>query len=451
TALKCIGLLQLMAQSAIPIPAGVDSRLPVFNQVLAEIGDEQSVSEGLSTFSAHIRRISWILEHCQGEALVLLDELGKATDPMQAGGLARAILEALLARGAITLVTTHLSTLKDWAHDHPNGRNASYRLDPDTHRPLYRLKMDTPGISEAFTIALAEGLPADIVQAAHEQIPKDERDLSEMLETLHDQEERLRESLAEVRAEKSKAEKARKRLELERAAAQKAKLRADKDLEEEYKRLLDKARADIEKRIANLPSRKAMSQAREELARDQKHAEKRLQAMEDRERKILEKEIPPEKKETVPPREPEEGDYVTIKDGHQSGLLESVDKNKGRATVSMGGLKVQTKLKDLKLAEAPEKPKTTSTTSRFTQATARSVAREINLTGERVEPAIDRLDRYIDSALLANMPSVRIIHGFGTGALRSAVHEWLNHHPQIKRFELAPREEGGGGATIAYL
>ncbi len=454
TALKCIGLLQLMAQSAIPIPAGVDSHLPVFKQVLAEVGDEQSVAEGLSTFSAHIRRISWILEHCRGGALVLLDELGKATDPMQAGGLARAILEALIERGALTLVTTHLSTLKDWAHDHPNGRNASYHLDPETHRPLYRLKMDTPGISEAFTIALAEGLPADIVEAAREQIPKEERDLSEMLETLHEQEERLRESLAEARSEKSKAEKLQKRLDMERAAAQKAKVHAEKQLEREYKELLDKARADIEKRIANLPSRRAMSEARDALARDQKSAQKRLDAMEERERKILEKTVPPEEKpEPVEDREPEEGDYVTIKKGNQTGRIESLDKAKGRATVSMGGLTVQTKIKDLTLADAPEKTRVQSSrASRFTAGSgARSVAREINLTGERVEPAIDRLDRYIDSALLANMPSVRVIHGFGTGALRSAVHEFLGRHPQVKRFELAPRDEGGGGATIAYL
>ena len=279
TSLKTIGLTVLMAQSAIPAPIATDSRLPLFDLVLAEVGDDQSVAAGLSTFSAHIRRISWILDNCSGKALVLLDELGKATDPLQAGALGRAIIEALVDRGALTLVTTHLPTLKDWAHDSPDGRNASFRLDPTTHRPLYQVHLDTPGISEAFTIARVEGLPAEIVEAAKGHLPKEELELSELLQTLHANEERLEKSTKQAEQARDSADSEKRRLGVVRAEMESSKVEWRKRLEEEYKDLLDKARGRLEQRISNLPSRQALSQAREQMARDQRAATARLEAI----------------------------------------------------------------------------------------------------------------------------------------------------------------------------
>ncbi|MBN1867548.1 Smr/MutS family protein [Candidatus Sumerlaeota bacterium] len=452
TALKTVGLVSLMAQSAIPIPAGVDSRLPVFVQVLAEIGDEQSVSAGLSTFSAHIRRISRILETCAGDALVLLDELGKATDPLQAGALGRAILEALVARGALTLVSTHLATLKDWAHDSAAGRNASFRLDPRTHRPMYQLHLDTPGISEAFTIALAEGLPREIVEAAVEGLPKEERELSELLSTLHDREAKLETALRRSRAARKKADGERRELRRVRAELEANRSRMNKDLEERYKDLLDNARRDIEKRIANLPSRHAISQARDQLARDQRAAEERIRAIQEKERRILEKAEPP-RVEKGAPYEPTEGDWVYIGQGDAIGRIAQIDSARGRAKVSMGTLSVDAALQDLR--SAPPQPEALDeflSGPRYTVGgPVHSVPSEIDLHGWRVADAIDRADKYLDEAMLSHLTQVRVVHGTGTGALRSALHDLFRHHPHVRAFRLADPRDGGPSVTLVTL
>ncbi|NQU44374.1 hypothetical protein HQ520_13875, partial [bacterium] len=309
TALKTVGLLILMTQCAIPVPLGLDSRVPLFRQVLAEIGDEQSVSAGLSTFSAHIRRISTIIRQCGVDSLVLLDELGKATDPLQAGALGRAILEALIERGALTFVTTHLPTLKDWAHDSPAGRNASFRLDPRTHRPQYQLQLDTPGISEAFMIAEAEGLPHEIVERAKEQLPTEERKMNELLATLQDREQLLEREKRKAQHAREKANSERREFRKRRAETEKRKADLDLRLEQEYKQLLDRARQDIEKRIANLPSRQAISQARLQLERDQRSTQRRIESIRRREEQILQSSEPPAEEEKEP-YQPAVGDWV---------------------------------------------------------------------------------------------------------------------------------------------
>lgn len=456
TSLKTVGLLVLMAQSAIPLPAGVDSRLPVFHQVLAEIGDEQSVSQGLSTFSAHIRRISWILEHCRDRALVLLDELGKATDPLQAGALGRAILDALVERGALALVTTHLSTLKDWAHEHPAARNASYRLDPETHRPRYEMHMDTPGISEAFTIAEAEGLPHEIVEAATHALPAEERKMTELLATLSRREEELEEARGLADKERRRAESERGRLAALRAELEKTRLRQERDLETRYRDLLDKARADIEQRIANLPSRQAIAQARENLARDQKASEQRMQSLERREKRLLEKTRSAEEKAQKREREkwePATGDWVTVGGGSQRGRVVSIDAERKRARVAVGPLEVDARLRDLARAEAPvEEEGAGYLRYRYLQSgPVETVRPELEIVGERVEPAMDRVERYLDRAILSHLEEVRIAHGYGTGALRDALRELLKRHPHVGSFRAGSREEGGGAVTVVKL
>lgn len=458
TALKTVGLAALMAQSAIPVPAAVDSRLPLFDQVLAEMGDDQSVSAGLSTFSAHIRRISWILEHARADSLILLDELGKATDPLQAGALGRAILEALIERGALTFVTTHLPTLKEWAHDHPAGRNASYRLDPTTHRPLFEIHMDTPGISEAFTIAEAEGLPRAVVEAAIARLPKEERELSELLETLHLREKELAEEREAMLAARAHTETVREALRKERDELAQAKLEADLQLETRYKALLDKAREDLEKRIANLPSRQALSQARAAMASDQKAAEKRLDELHKREERILERAAPPQVR-AAGPWQPAAGDWVRVGKGEQVGRIEKIDAPRKRATLTVGGLEVSAPLRDLIRATEPVEARLNlfgggggKSGVRYTVDVARqSVRPEIDLHGQRVEAALENLDKYLDEAVLAHMGEVRIVHGHGTGALRSAIQEFLRSHPHARRTRFADPREGGVAVTIVTL
>jgi DNA mismatch repair protein MutS2 len=454
TSLKTVGLLALMAQSAIPIPAGVDSRLPIFNQVLAEVGDEQSVSAGLSTFSAHIRRISWILQHCGGGALVLLDELGKATDPLQAGALGRAILEALVERGALTLVTTHLPALKDWAHDSPAGRNASFRLDPNTHRPEYQIHMDTPGISEAFTIALAEGLPKEVVDAAIENQPAEERALSELLSSLHEKEALLEQRIREAQEARDAAERAQRETLKRRAEVDMRKADMDLHIEKKYKELLDKARQDLEKRIANLPSRQALSQAREQLQRDQQQAEQRIQALVEREERILQAAEPPRRDdEGAGPYEPAVGDWVLIGEGQQVGRIEQIDAARGRAKVLVGTLQVDSALENLRpTVPQPEIAQHAYAGPRYVSSgPVESVPAEIDVHGWRVADALDEVDKYLDKAVLCRLPEVRIVHGHGTGALRNGIHEFLRRHPHARSFRLADLREGGPAITVVTL
>jgi len=454
TSLKTVGLLALMAQSAIPIPAGVDSRLPVFNQVLAEVGDEQSVSAGLSTFSAHIRRISWILQHCGGGALVLLDELGKATDPLQAGALGRAILEALVERGALTFVTTHLPALKDWAHDSPSGRNASFRLDPNTHRPEYQIHMDTPGISEAFTIALAEGLPKEVVDAAIENQPPEERALSELLSSLQKKEALLEQTIREAQEAREAAERAQRETLKRRAEVDMRKADMDLHIEKKYKELLDKARQDLEKRIANLPSRQALSQAREQLQRDQQQAEQRIHAILEREERILQAAEPPRRDDAAAgPYEPAVGDWVLIGEGQQGGRIEQIDAARGRAKVLVGTLQVDSALENLRpTLPQPEIAQQAYAGPRYVSSgPVESVPAEIDVHGWRVADALDEVDKYLDKAVLCRLPEVRIVHGHGTGALRNGIHEFLRRHPHARSFRLSDPREGGPAITVVTL
>ena len=450
TSLKTVGLIALMVQSAIPVPLGVDSRLPIFQQVLVEMGDDQSVASGLSTFSAHIRRLSWILNNCGKNALVLLDELGKATDPLQAGALGRAIIEALVQRGALVFVTTHLATLKEWAQEKsPMGRNASYRLDPRTHRPQYEIHLDTPGISEAFTIAEAEGLPHAIVEAAKICLPDEEREMSEVLDSLHRKEARLEQEIAKARDARLDADRERKDFHQRRAEVEIRKAELNKTLETEYKGLLDKARADIEKRIANLPSREAISQARKQLERDQEAAKARLEALERREKQLLETASAPVEKKG--PYVPREGDWVYVGKSQQEGRIDQLDAAKGRARIAIGGMTVDARTKDLQ--PAPEPPRIVDNSyARYTSNTVvTAVSPEIDLHGQRVEAALDNADKYLDQAVMARMTHVRVVHGHGTGALRGALHEFFRHHPHVKSFALADLREGGPAVTVVQL
>jgi DNA mismatch repair protein MutS2 len=453
TALKTIGLIALMAQSAIPVPAAVDSRLPLFRQALAEVGDEQSVSAGLSTFSAHIRRISWILEACGDEALVLLDELGKATDPLQAGALGRAILEALIARGALTFVTTHLPTLKDWAHESPAARNASFRLDPRTHRPLYEIHLDTPGISEAFTIARAEGLPDEIVDAAIAHLPKEERELSELLETLHQKEARLEEEVRKAQAARKRTDQQRRELKEVHAELEHARIDKSKRYEMEYKAMLDEARRDIERRIANLPSRQAISQARESIAQDQKAAEARIEAIRKQEEEILRSAALAAAGVETGPYNPSEGDWVVIAGGEQVGRIERINGARGRAKIVVGSLQIDSALEDLRLASPPAGASQgyDSGPRYATRGVVQAAPPELDIHGQHVEEALTAVDKYLDEAVLAHLSDVRIIHGRGTGALRSALHDFLRDHPHAARFRLADPNAGGAAVTLVQL
>ncbi len=453
TALKTVALLSLMAQCAIPIPAAVDSSLPVFAQVLAEVGDDQSVRAGLSTFSAHIRQISAILDQCESGALVLLDELGKATDPLQAGALGRAIVEALIERGALILVSTHLGTLKDWAHEHPAGRNASFGLDPDSHRPLFKIRLDTPGISEAFTIARAEGLPGPIVDAALLHLPDEERDMTQLLERLHAREAQLEDEQRQAREATEQTNLLRKQLEQQRREATLEKLEHDKSWESEYKRNLDTARREIEARIAQLPSREDMSQAREDLIQQQRQSDARRNELEQEKQRLTET----NKTRNLPSDYiPKIGDWVTLGGavaGRQTGCILKINEKRKRAKLRVGSLEIETRLSDLLPGEAPEAESTSYAGPRYTAGgtSATAVSPQLDIVGQRVDAGMSNLDKYLDRAMLGHLDQLRIVHGHGTGALRAATHDLLRSHPLVESFRLADPRDGGQAVTLVRL
>lgn len=454
TSLKTVGLHVLMAQSAIPGPLGRDSRIPLFRQVLVEMGDDQSVAAGLSTFSAHIRRISEILDLCGREALVLLDELGKATDPLQAGALGRAILEALIERDALALVTTHLPTLKDWAEENPAGRNASFRLDPRSHRPRYEMQMDVPGISEAFLIAQAEGLPAEIVERARHALPQEEREMMDLLSALHKREGQLRRETRKARKARENADRSRREMQKKQHDYEKRKTELDLGLEEEYKRLLDQAREDIEKRIARLPSRQAINAARQELRHNQEQAAQRLRHLQDHENRILQKAEAPEQKEPEEaPFVPREGEWAQIGKSGQTGRIIQVNGEKKRAKLQVGVLTVDARFSELRrgLPQEEERAAPGVGFRLVGGGPIQAAPTELDVHGWRVAEAVEELDRVLDRAALAQQSQLRVVHGYGTGALRKGIHDFLRGHPHVARYHHPDSREGGQAVTLIHL
>ena len=295
-----------------------------------------------------------------------------------------------------------------------------------------------------------------MVQAAIEQLPKEERELSELLETLHAREKELSEERETMVAAREHADTVREALRRERDELAQAKLDADMQLETRYKALLDKAREDLEKRIANLPSRQALSQARAAMAHDQKEAEKRLEELHKREARILERAAPPEAR-AAGPWQPAVGDWVRVGKNEQVGRIEKIEAARKRAVLSVSGLEVSAPLRDLARASEPVEARVGlggggKSGMRYTLDVARQDVRpEIDLHGQRVEEALENLDKYLDEALLAHLSEVRIVHGHGTGALRTAIQEFLRRHPHHRRSRFADIREGGVAVTVVTL
>ncbi len=453
-ALKTVGLLSLMAQSGLHIPAGRGSELSVFRSHFADIGDEQSIEQSLSTFSGHITNINRILKRAGKRSLVILDELGAGTDPQEGAALARAILDYLLKRSITTLVTTHHPELKAYAYNTPGVVNASVEFDLETLRPTYRLTIGLPGRSNALAIAQRLGMPQEIIAAARADLHPGEVRADGLLDEIHRQREAARQARAAAEEALRQAEARRDELEarLER-------------IEDERREILEAARREAEARLEALRAeiktlRRQLGRARQPLEVVQE-AQARLEAVE-------EEMLPPvERRPSAPlpgPATPPSGPLrlgskVLVPRLGATGIITALSEEE--AEVQMGALRMRVHLSDLQAAAGEIAPPEEEPAPGDAPPPQRSAAPEsglapspgveLDLRGQRVDEALEALDRYLDAAYLANLPWVRIIHGRGTGRVRAAVRDALRRHPHVASWEPGGEGEGGDGVTIAKL
>ncbi len=447
-ALKTVGLLALMAQSGLHIPAESGSELSLFRAVYADIGDEQSIQQSLSTFSGHITNIIHILKKADPRALVILDELGAGTDPQEGAALARAILASLLGRGVTTLVTTHHPELKSFAHETEGVVNASVEFDVKTLRPTFQLTIGLPGRSNAIAIASRLGLDPEIVAAAKSEVHPDDLRSDKLLDDIR--KERNRSS-----REREKAIKARQKTDALNAELEKRL----EQIEDERREVLAKARAEGELEVAvlkrNLDSlRGQLKNARQPLDA-LKSVEQKVEAME---QKV---EAPVERKSNqlsvISDQSPVRlGERVRVGTLNAEGVVTALGESD--AEVQVGSLRVRARLVDLERKSSDQLPVIPLRGLRGDQSSpvtsspvTSSPGLEVSLRGMMVEDALDALERYLEKAYLAGLPFVRIVHGKGTGKLRAAVRDALRGHSYVKSFEEGAPNEGGEGVTVALI
>ena len=454
--LRTLGLLSLMHQAGLHIPAEAGSRLPVWRDVFADIGDEQSVAQSLSTFSGHLRRITAIVAEAGPDTLVLLDELGAGTDPTEGSALAQALLDHFIRAGSIVAATTHYAELKAYAHTTPGASNAAVEFDLDTLSPTYRLTIGLPGGSQAFAIAERLGLPGAIVDDARSRLTEAQRSFEATLASIRATEGETSEALDRARAAELRAAEALR-------TAQEERRRARRERDEQVRA----AREEADRIVAEL--RDELAETRRMLERETVTAASldaalaRADAIAGR----LPEQSAPSATEPVvddgQPRVWKVGDRVRSRAGGWEGRIAALEKGGRRASLEAGGLRVMVEVDDLvpALGSATagsgggsgggSAAAATSNAAALRLDRARSVASSLDLRGARVEEALETLDRYLDDAAVAGLGSVTIIHGLGTGALRDAVRDAAAVHPLVRSARPGERGEGGDGATVVTL
>ena len=445
--LKTVGLFTLMAQCGMQIPAEFGSELAIFDEVYADIGDEQSIEQSLSTFSSHMTNIVSILENVTIDSLVLFDELGAGTDPTEGAALAMSILEHLLNRKVRTMATTHYSELKAFALSTAGVENASVEFDVQSLRPTYRLSIGIPGKSNAFEISRKLGLPDFLIEKATERLSRDQIRFEDVIANaeyhrqLAEKERKLAEEAhLETQRLRNETEKARRELNEQREnMMRKAK--------EDARRVLKKAQTESEQIISELKRAKTKADIKEhELANMRKQLQDAVDS-------TSEQMKPSEIAAQAAPKSVKPGDTVVLL--HLSNTKATVltaSDHKGEATVQAGLMKMKVSLKNMRLSE-PDKPDKKAKKGSGTRisVSARPVETEVDLRGMNVEEAILAVDMFIDGAVLNKLHTVQVIHGKGMGILRSGVQDHLRRHPAVKEFRLGMYGEGEDGVTVVTL
>ncbi|WP_273706779.1 endonuclease MutS2 [Leuconostoc mesenteroides] len=454
--IKTLGLLQLMAQSGLFITTRQPSTVGIFDEVFADIGDEQSIEQNLSTFSSHMANIVSMLDHIDNKTLVIFDELGAGTDPAEGAALAIAILDKVASLGAYTIATTHYPELKLYGYNRPETKNASMVFDVETLQPTYQFLMGVPGQSNALAIAKRLGFGKDVIGAAMALTDESDQDLNNMIADLVAQRDEVKKNNEELRSQLKATEEKSEALSEEQSKLEKERAHAILDAKNEANHIVAATKKQAEQLISEIRKERLRAGQRGELTEQELQARKgKLDQL--RQNDSLEKNKILQKAKKVKELAP--GDEITVRSYSQQGTLVKKHKN-GQWEVEMGILKMLVDEDDIVKTEATVKAqkgkakkkqqkiirKTTSSGS-----TRASVKSSLDLRGVRYEAALTELDRYLDTAVLANISPVEIIHGKGTGALRQGVTEFLRSDRRVKSYHFASANAGGDGATIVEL
>lgn len=445
--LKTVGLLTLMGQAGLHIPALDRSELAVFSEVYADIGDEQSIEQSLSTFSSHMTNVVSFIEKADPHSLVLFDELGAGTDPTEGAALAIAILNHLQAHGIRTMATTHYSELKVYALSTPSVENASCEFNVETLRPTYRLLIGIPGKSNAFAISSKLGLPSYIIEEAKKQISAKDESFEDVISTLEENRITIEKERMEIAKYKEEIGALKEKLESKQEKLDQQKARILQEANEEAHAILREAKEYADQTMKNFHkfgknniSVKEMEAERQRLRQKMTNVEKNISIKETK------------TTGTLKPSDLHLGDGVKVLSLNLKGTVSTLPDSKGFLFVQMGIMRSKIHISDLALLKeeaaitAPHMQKTSSGKIRMSKSS--SIGIEINLLGKTVDEAIAELDKYLDDAYLAHMPSVRIVHGKGTGALRKGVHNYLRKVKYVSSFRLGEFGEGDAGVTI---
>jgi DNA mismatch repair protein MutS2 len=448
-ALKTVGLLTLMAMCGLLIPAAEGSEISTFHQVLADIGDEQSIEQSLSTFSAHMKNIIEIMGRADADSLILLDELGAGTDPVEGAALAEAILEALRRKGAKIAATTHYAELKAYALQTDGVENASCEFDVATLRPTYRLLMGMPGRSNAFAISRRLGMDGEVVERAKELVSGENRRFEDVVQSLED-------SRRQMETERDAARRAREESERARREAEEARNRVQTEADRELRRAREKAALLVDRTRARIDAllneiEEIRKQKNKTLSAEQKaRLNSGIRSLEDAADPVS----PNENSGYRLPRPLKAGDAVLIFDiGKKGTVLRPPEGNSGEVLVQAGIVQTRVPLSNLRLAEKTEKPRRAAfrgVTKDVNRAQA-AAATEIDLRGQTADEAVMNVDRFVSDAMLSGVDQFTVIHGKGTGVLRSAVQQYLKKSPYVKSFRLGTFGEGESGVTIVEL
>ena len=445
--LKTIGLMSVMMQSGLHIPAESESKLGIFSHIFVDIGDEQSVEQSLSTFSAHMVNIVDIINKANAKSLVLLDELGAGTDPAEGSALAMAILSELLERGSCGVATTHYGALKSFAYNTPGVENASVEFDPETLKPTYRLLTGIPGRSNALSIAQRLGLSPKVLEKSRSFLSEREIKESGLLENLEDIQR-------EIELQKQKLQE-----EHQKAAQKAADLkRQNRELEEKYEQISLKAKEEALEIIREVKAEAEIiiKEIREAQKKERKQQEAAVEKVRKRIKNLsknLYQQDSTSERKGPSPQQIQAGQLVYIPNLRQKGQVLQKPDNNNEVLIQAGILKVSVPLSQIRIVDETRKPEHLAKTMQGSLGLGKAVTlrSEIDLRGKLVEEAELLLDKYLDDAVITGINQVSIIHGKGTGALRSGIHQFLKTHPHVKAYRLGEFGEGDSGVTIVEL
>lgn len=444
--LKTVGLITLMAKSGLNIPCDNNSSVAVFDKVYADIGDEQSIEQSLSTFSSHMKNIVHIVENAEYNDLVLFDELGAGTDPTEGAALAISILKIFRERRIRTMATTHYSQIKFYALTSEGVKNASMEFNVDTLSPTYRLIIGIPGKSNAFEISKRLGLDQKIIDSAKELLNENDTRFEDVLKAIEEDRTEIENKRIKINEENEEIERLREKLE-----------NKNKKLEEKQEAIINKAKEEAREIVKKAKSESAfiIDELKDISSLSKKEDRRRLQEAKDYLRELEDEnrlKIKDNKKRTKEiPKDIKLGESVRIISIDKFGEVETLPDDKGDLNIQVGIMSVRSNINDIERSESKEEVKVEKKTRSINKAKSKNISSEINLIGRTVDEAILLLDKYLDDAYLARLKEVRIIHGKGTGTLRDAVRKYLQNSKHVIEYREADYTEGGSGATVAVI